>query len=234
MGLKQLFEEDTCTFTYLIWDNETKEAILVDPVDKMVDRDLQEVEDLGLKLLYGLNTHCHADHITGTGLLKQRIAGVKSVISEASGAKGDILVKNGDKISYGSRHIEVASTPGHTDGCVSFIADDKSFVLSGDALFIHSCGRTDFQQGSASRLYDSVHDKLFVLPNDCVVYPGHDYNGKTSSTIGEERSENPRLGDTVTKTEFEAIMAQLNLAKPRYIDVALPANLGDGFPLESF
>lgn len=234
MGFKQLFEVDTCTFTYLIWDDETKDAILVDPMDKMVERDLQEVEDLGLKLIYGLNTHCHADHITGTGLLKQRIPGFKSVISEASGAKGDVLVKDGDKISYGSHHVVVASTPGHTDGCVSFIADDKSFVLTGDALFIRGCGRTDFQQGSASSLYDSVHDKLFVLPDACVVYPGHDYNGKTSSTIGEERSENPRLGSTITKKEFEDIMAHLDLAKPRYIDVALPANLGDGFALESF
>jgi sulfur dioxygenase len=234
MGFKQLFENDTCTFTYLIWDDETKAAILVDPVDKMVDRDLQEVEDLGLKLLYGLNTHCHADHITGTGLLKKKIPDMESVISQASGAKADILVKDGDKITYGSHNVVVASTPGHTDGCVSFIAHDKSFVLTGDALFIRGCGRTDFQQGSASSLYDSVHDKLFVLPDSCVVYPGHDYNGNTSSTIGKERAENPRLGDAITKEVFEDIMTHLNLEKPRYIDVALPANLGDGVPLENF
>lgn len=234
MGFKQLFEDDTSTFTYLIWDEDaTKEAILVDPVDKMVDRDLQEVNNLGLKLLYGLNTHCHADHIAGTGLLKEKVPGFKSVISEASGTKADILVKEGDKISYGSSYVEVSSTPGHTDGCVSYVACDKSFVLTGDALFIRGCGRTDFQQGSASRLYDSVHEKFFVLPDDCIVFPGHDYHGKTSSSIGDERSENPRLGGNTTKEEFEDLMGHLNLAKPKYIDAALPANLGDGFPVES-
>lgn len=136
IGMKQLFDEDSSTFTYLLWDPNSKDAVLVDPVDLQVDRDLKEVKELGLQLLYGINTHAHADHITGTGLLKQKVDGIQSIISEASGAEADVKVGPGDKIVFGSRSLEVRATPGHTAGCVCYVADDQSFVLTGDALLI--------------------------------------------------------------------------------------------------
>ena len=196
MGIKQLFDDDSSTYTYLLWDTDTKDALLVDPVDVQVDRDLKEAKDLGLNLCYGINTHAHADHITGTGILKQKVSGLKSVISTASTAKADVMVDPGDQIYFGGRYLEVRSTPGHTVGCVSYVADDGSFVLTGDALLIQGCGRTDFQGGSSENLYDSVHSQLFTLNDECIVYPAHDYKRRTHSCIGDEKANNPRLGGT--------------------------------------
>jgi sulfur dioxygenase len=230
IGLKQFFDDDSSTYTYLLYDQDTKDAIPVDPVDLQVDRDLAEAESLGLTLVYGLNTHAHADHITGTGLLKQRIEGFQSIISAASEAKADITIANGDRIVFGNRYLQARSTPGHTAGCMSFVADDESFVLTGDTLLIQGCGRTDFQSGDASQLYDSVHTQLFSLPDDCIVYPAHDYNGRTSSTIASERNTNPRLGSQTTKDEFVELMNNLKLAYPKKIDVAVPANMKCGIP----
>lgn len=229
-GLKQLFDDESSTYTYLIWDKESKDAILVDPVDVQVDRDIAEAKKLDLKLIYGVNTHAHADHITGTHLLKQKVSGLQSVISEASGAKADLKIKHGDKITFGSRSLQVRATPGHTDGCVSFVADDESFVLTGDALLIQGCGRTDFQGGSAEKLFHSVRTQLFTLPGSTVVYPAHDYKGRTSSTIEKEAETNPRLGKKKTKEEFVEIMKNLDLAYPKKIDVAVPANMRCGVP----
>jgi sulfur dioxygenase len=220
MGLKQLFDTDSSTYTYLLWDQETNDAILVDPVDLQVDRDLQEVQDLGLKLLYGVNTHAHADHITGTGILKTKVDGLQSIISTASGAMADITIAPGDTIVFGTRSIVARATPGHTAGCMSFVADDSSFVLTGDALLIQGCGRTDFQGGSAETLYDSVQSQLFSLPETTIVYPAHDYKGRTSSTVG----------GTKTKEDFVQIMSDLKLDYPKKIDVAVPANMRCGVP----
>jgi sulfur dioxygenase len=230
IGLKQLFDEDSSTYTYLLWDTTTKDAIVVDPVDIQVDRDLIEEKDLGLKLVYGVNTHAHADHITGTHLLKQAVPGLKSVISEASGAKADVHVGPGDRIAFGHRFVEVRATPGHTNGCLSYVADDQSFVLTGDALLIQGCGRTDFQGGSAEKLYNSVHTQLFSLPDNTIVYPAHDYQGRLSSSVGSERETNPRLGQGKTMEEFIEIMKNLNLAYPKKIDAAVPANMRCGVP----
>lgn len=228
IGWEQLFDPTSSTYTYLLYDTKSNDAILVDPVDVQVDRDLKLINEKGLKLKYGVNTHAHADHITGTGLLKRQLPGLKSIISKASTAKADILVEDGDIIEFGTRHVKVLATPGHTSGCVSFLLDDASLVLTGDALLIRGCGRTDFQGGSAETLYDSIHSKLFTLPEDCVVYPAHDYREQTSSTIGEEKETNPRLGATKTKEEFMEIMDGLNLSPPKIIDVAVPANLRCG------
>lgn len=230
IGMKQLFDEESSTYTYLLWDQNTKDAILVDPVDIQVDRDLAAVEELGLSLVYGVNTHAHADHITGTGLLKQKVDGLRSVISASSKAKADIHVSHGDRIVFGSRFIEARATPGHTVGCLSYVADDQSFVLTGDALLIMGCGRTDFQGGSAETLYNSVHTQLFTLPDYTVVYPAHDYKGRTQSSIGEEKKKNPRLGSGKSKDDFVEIMDNLNLAYPKRIDVAVPANMRCGIP----
>lgn len=226
IGFEQLFDDESCTYTYLLWDQTSKDAILVDPVDTKVDRDLAAVEEKGLNLVFGVNTHAHADHITGTGILKKRVDGLKSVIAESSGADADIKISEGDRIIFGSRFIQARATPGHTNGCLSYVSDDESFVLTGDALLIQGCGRTDFQGGSAETLYDSVHTKLFSLPDECIVYPAHDYKERTSSKIGVEKTTNPRL--TKSKAEFVEIMANLNLSYPKKIDEAVPANMRCG------
>jgi len=230
-GIRQLFDEDSFTYTYLLWDKSTKDAILIDPVDIQVDRDLKVAcLELGLNLVYGVNTHAHADHITGTGILKQKVSGLKSVIAESSTAIADVHIAHGDEIHFGNRYIKARATPGHTNGCLSYVTDDQASVFTGDALLIMGCGRTDFQGGSSEKLYDSIHAQLFLLPDECVVYPAHDYKGRTSSTIGAEKAENPRLGIMKTKEEFVEIMANLNLPYPKKIDVAVPANLRCGIP----
>jgi sulfur dioxygenase len=172
----------------------------------------------------------HADHITGTHLLKEKVEGVKSVISESSGAKADVKIGSGDRIVFGSRYVEARATPGHTEGCFSYVADDESFVLTGDTLLIQGCGRTDFQGGSAETLYESVHQQLFSLPDSTIVYPAHDYKSRTESSVKNEKENNPRLGATKTKDEFIEIMANLNLSYPKKIDVAVPANMRCGVP----
>ncbi|XP_048449695.1 persulfide dioxygenase ETHE1, mitochondrial-like [Rhincodon typus] len=200
---RQLFEKISSTYTYLLADSQSKEAVIIDPVIEEVNRDVKLIEDLGLKLLYAANTHCHADHVTGTGLLKKMLIGCQSVIAEASGAMADIYIKEGDTINFGKFFLEARSTPGHTDGCLTFVLNDQSMAFTGDALLIRGCGRTDFQQ-------------------DCVA----GLTGQTVTTVEEERRLNPRL--TKPLTEFVALMNNLNLPKPAQIDVAVPANLRCG------
>ncbi|XRA96757.1 sulfur dioxygenase [Pycnococcus provasolii] len=221
MLFRQLFDRESCTYTYLLADG--GEGILIDPVKELVERDVEVAQQLNVKLKYLLNTHCHADHVTGTGDLKKVLPDAKSVISKASGAKADVLVNDGDTIAFGSRHVTVHATPGHTDGCVTFVLDDKSMCFTGDAVLVRGCGRTDFQQGDAGKLFDSVHEKVFSLPDETFVYPAHDYKGRTRSTVGEEKKYNLRL--TKSRDEFIDIMANLGLPYPKMIDVAVPANL---------
>ena len=220
---RQLFEHESYTYSYLLADRDTGDAILIDPVLETVDRDLALIEELGLRLVYGLNTHCHADHVTGTGELKKRVPSMQSVIAEASGAHADKLVVAGDRIEFGNRYVEVRATPGHTNGCVTYVLDDRTMCFTGDALLIRGCGRTDFQQGNSETLYNSVHSEILSLAPDCLVYPAHDYKGHHSSTVGEEAALNPRL--TKDLSEFIEIMDNLNLAYPKKIDVSLPLNL---------
>ncbi|CAJ1062792.1 persulfide dioxygenase ETHE1%2C mitochondrial [Xyrichtys novacula] len=220
---RQLFEAESSTYTYLLADSDTKEAVLIDPVLETIERDLKLIHELGLDLKVAVNTHCHADHITSTGLMKKRLVGLKSAISKFSGASADIHLLAGDKITFGKHYLTVRETPGHTDGCVSLVTDDQSMVFTGDALLIRGCGRTDFQQGCPKKLYQSVHQQIFSLPDQCLVYPAHDYLGQTASTVGEERRFNPRL--TKSEDEFVNIMDNLNLPKPKKIDISVPANL---------
>ena len=223
----QVFDDlgGSSTLTYILADQATKEAVIIDPVVEMVDRDLKEVEKLGCKLVLAFNTHCHADHITGSGELKKRVPGLRSCIAAASGAKADEQLVDGQVVRWagGSRSLKVLSTPGHTNGCVSYYDAELDAVFTGDTLLIGGCGRTDFQEGSAETLYDSVHGKLFTLPPKTLVYPAHDYKGRRCSTIGEEMRSNPRL--TKTKSEFVDLMANLGLPYPMKIDASLPANL---------
>lgn len=222
MIFRQLFEPVTSTYTYLIACERTRQAALVDPVLEEVDTYEALLKELNLTLAYTMDTHVHADHVTAAAVLRDR-TGSKSVVQKDAGAAcADVLVADGDTISVGDLAIEVRHTPGHTTGDVSYVIGDR--VLTGDALFIGGCGRTDFQQGNPGTLYDSVTKKLFTLPPDTLVYPGHDYNGNTVSTIRQEMNKNPRLGGGRTKEEFVAIMKNLSLAYPRFIDRALPAN----------
>lgn len=233
--LRQLFEHESSTFTYLLAEQNSKEAILIDPVLETVARDQALVERLGLKLKYVINTHVHADHITGTGKLKQIFAGdeigegaAKSAIASVSQAACDVPLAHGDSLTFGDRKLIAVSTPGHTDGCMTFILDDLSACFTGDALLIGGCGRTDFQQGSSNTLYGSVQKQILSLPDSTLVYPAHDYKGETSSTVGVERASNPRLGGGKTLEEFRSIMANLDLPKPKKLDVSLPANMACG------
>lgn len=154
---RQLFDRDSCTYTYLLADADTKEAVIIDPVLETLDRDVKLITELGLNLKVAVNTHCHADHITSTGLMKKRVFGLKSAICKHSGAAADLLVTEGDKITFGRHSLVVRETPGHTDGCMTLVTGDESMAFTGDALLVRGCGRTDFQQGCSKRLYESVH-----------------------------------------------------------------------------
>lgn len=220
---RQLFEHKSYTYTYLLADKESNEAVLIDPVVETVDRDVRLVFDLGLKLVYAMNTHVHADHITGTGRIKKYIPQCRSVIAEVSKAQADVKINPGDKIKFGKFELEVRSTPGHTDGCLTFVWHDKQMAFTGDALLIRGCGRTDFQQGNSETLYKSVHSQILSLPDDYYLYPAHDYTGQTVTTVGEEKAHNPRL--TKPMEQFVQIMDNLNLPYPKQIDAALPANM---------
>uniref|UniRef100_A0AAV2M9Z6 Persulfide dioxygenase ETHE1, mitochondrial n=1 Tax=Knipowitschia caucasica TaxID=637954 RepID=A0AAV2M9Z6_KNICA len=221
--LLQLFDRESCTYTYLLADSESKEAVLIDPVLETLDRDMKLVTELGLTLKVAVNTHCHADHITSSGLMKQQVLGLNSAICGLSGAQADIQLREGDSIPFGPHRLVVRETPGHTDGCMTLVTADQTMAFTGDALLIRGCGRTDFQQGCSKRLYESVHSKIFTLPDSCLVYPAHDYQGQSVSTVGEERRFNPRL--TKSLDEFVHIMNNLNLPKPGKIDIAVPCNM---------
>ena len=223
---KQFFEPQSSTYTYLIGCDKTRQAVLIDPVASEVDTYIAELQAAGYKLVYTMETHVHADHVTGADLMRQKV-GSKSVVHRDAGAMcGDLLVTDGVHLIVGTLDFEVRHTPGHTNGCVSYVCGGK--VFTGDALLINGCGRTDFQMGDAGQLYDSIHQKIFTLPDDTKVYPGHDYQGNFCSTVGHERLHNQRLGGGRSREDFIALMSELKLAYPKQIDVALPANQACG------
>ncbi len=227
MIFRQLFDQDTGTYTYLIADEKTKEAALIDSVRERIDRDVKVLEGLGLKLKYAIETHVHADHVTGAGSMRQLLGDVKVVVNAASEVKcADVLINDGDVLKVGDIEIKALYTPGHTNTCTSYQVGDMLFT--GDTLLIGACGRTDFQSGDPAQLYDSIHSKLFSQPDSTKVYPGHDYIGLTMSTIGEEKANNPRLGNNKSKEEFVAIMNGLNLDMPKRIKESVPGNMKCG------
>lgn len=227
----QLFERETSTFTYLLGDPGTKEAVLIDPVIEMVDRDIKLVEELGLNLKFVLDTHVHADHITGSGEIRKRTGAKVAVSSAYDLSCPDLHLEDGQELTFGKHTIKALHTPGHTSGCLSYHIGNM--VFTGDALLIRGCGRTDFQEGSSDKLFHSVRDKIFSLPEDTVVYPAHDYKGFSRSSVGLEKRLNPRLKLDVSKEEFINIMANLKLAYPKKIQEAVPANQQCGLPLKS-
>ena len=228
--LRQLIDRDTWTYTYLLVDPVSLQGVLIDPVQEQLDRDLSLIKELGVELLYVLETHVHADHVTSAGQIRQK-TGAKIVYSEAAEVKAiDVAIKDAETLQFGAYTMTALATPGHTNGCVSYVVD--SMLFSGDSLLIHGCGRTDFQQGSAELLYDSITEKLFSLPDETLVYPGHDYSGRTSSTIAEEKRWNRRLGGGKSKQEFVQIMHNLNLDLPKKINEAVPANMETGISFD--
>lgn len=229
---RQLFDPQSSTYSYLLGDGGAGEAILIDPVFEQAARDAALIAELGLSLAATIDSHVHADHVTGAWLLAKRL-GAKIAISAAGGAEGaDLRLDDGDRVSFGGRYVTARATPGHTDGCMSFVLDDESMAFTGDALLIRGCGRTDFQQGSAHDLYRSVHAGIFTLPGDCLLYPAHDYRGLTVTSVAEEKAYNPRLGGDISEADFAGYMDNLGLAHPRQIDVAVPANMVCGKPAD--
>ena len=227
---RQLFDQQSSTYTYLLADPATREAVLIDPVFEQVQREVALIRELGLTLLCTLETHVHADHVTGAWLLREAL-GSRIVLAAAGGASGaDRELRHGDVVRFGGRSLEARATPGHTNGCMSYVLDDHAMVFTGDALLIRGCGRTDFQEGSARLLYRSIHEQIFTLPDECMVYPGHDYGGSTASSVGEERRFNPRLGGAIREEDFAGYMDNLGLAHPKLMDKAVPANKLCGKP----
>lgn len=231
MLFRQLFDPETSTYTYLIADPESKTAVLVDSVIEQVARDLTLLQELGLTLNYCLETHVHADHVTGAGLLRQQ-TGCTTVVPQGANVDcADQFLEDGQRLRVGKVEILAIATPGHTDSHMAYLVND-THVLTGDALFIRGCGRTDFQSGDAGTLYDVVTQRLFQLPETILVYPGHDYRGHTISTIGEEKQWNPRFRNR-SRDEFIQYMDNLNLPNPNKIMEAVPANEQCGQPMTS-
>jgi sulfur dioxygenase len=226
MKVRQLFDPESSTYSYLVWDAGSREAAIIDPVQEQVRRDIQLIRELDLKLRYTLETHVHADHVTGAGMLRNVFNSIVVVHENSQTKCADVQIRGGDFIPLGGHRINVLYTPGHTNSDVSYLIPGA--VFTGDTLLIRSSGRTDFQSGNAARLYNSIMQQLFILPDDTIVYPGHDDQGRCCTTIAEEKAHNPRLGNGKSREEFIAIMSNLNLSPPEHIHEALPSNLRCG------
>jgi len=230
MLCRQLYDQTSSTFSYLLWDEQTREAALIDAVFEQHGRDRALIRELQLNLVAALDTHCHADHVTGAWLMKQALGARIGASAAYQAANVDLALAAGDAIALGGQALEVRATPGHTAGCLSFVTGDRRSVFTGDALLVRGAGRTDFQQGDAAQLFRSIRDQLFTLPEDCVVYPAHDYEGRQLSTIGEERRHNPRIGGGAREEDFVGYMCNLALPHPKQMAMAVPANLRAGRP----
>ena len=227
---RQLFDPQSSTYTYLLGDLPSGDAVLIDPVFEQARRDAALIEELGLKLVATLETHVHADHVTGAWMLRHA-GGSKIMLAQNSGAEGaDRYLVQDDVVAFGTRRLLVRATPGHTNGCLTYVLDDHGMAFTGDCLLIRGSGRTDFQQGDPAALYRSVHDQIFTLPDTCLLYPGHDYRGLTVTSVAEERRFNPRLGGEIAVADFVGYINNMRLAHPKLIDIAVPANLRCGQP----
>ena len=227
---RQLFDADTGTFTYLLADGPSRQGVLIDSVFERHDRDLALIHELGLALVASIDTHAHADHVTGSWLMREATGCAIGLADVARAENVTLPLRHGDRVAFGERFLEVRATPGHTDGCLSFVLDDQSLAFTGDALLVRGCGRCDFQQGDAHSLWTSITEQIFSLPERCLLYPGHDYTGCGVTSVAEEKAFNARLGGTATERDFVGHMEALKLPHPRKIAEALPANLRSGKP----
>ena len=226
MIFRQLFDPETASYSYLLGDELTREAVLIDSVAEQFDRDVAIIKELDLRLAYALETHVHADHITAAGRLREAL-GARVAVSRSSGVKNaDLLLGDGDWIAVGAHRLEARATPGHTSGCMTFVTEGMAFT--GDALLIRGCGRTDFQDGDARTLFHSVRSKILTLPANTALFPAHDYKGRTQTSVAEELRFNPRLGSSQTVESFIELMGRLTLSHPKKMDEAVPANLYAG------
>lgn len=230
MILRQLYDAVSSTYTYLLADEKTREAILIDPVFEQSQRDLALLQELDLTLKIVADTHAHADHITAAWLLKQKTGCQIASSAVISAQHVDIPLHHGDHFGVSDITLEVRATPGHTDGCNTYVLTDHSMAFTGDTLLIRGCGRSDFQQGDPAKLYRSITEQIFTLPDDCVIYPAHDYHGRTRSSVAEEKAFNPRVGGGANEKDFVHYMQAMQLPHPKKIDEALPANMRSGMP----
>lgn len=229
---RQLFDAETGTFTYLLVDVQGRQGVLIDPVFEQHSRDLALIQELGIELVTSLDTHAHADHVTGSWLMHQATGCGIGLAAAVRAGNVTLPLNHGDRVAFGSRHLEVRATPGHTDGCLTYVLDDQSMAFTGDALLVRGCGRCDFQQGDASTLYRSITEQILTLPEQCLLYPGHDYTGRMVSSVAEERLYNARLGGQARERDFVGFMENMTLPHPHRIAQALPANLRSGRPRE--
>jgi sulfur dioxygenase len=230
---RQLFDADTGTFTYLLADVASGEGLLIDSVFERHQRDLSLIQELGIRLVACLDTHAHADHVTGSWLMHEATGCAIGLAAAARAENVTTPLQHGDRVTFGSRHVQVRSTPGHTDGCITFVLDDQSMAFTGDALLVRGCGRCDFQQGNAHTLWASITEQIFTLPDSCLLYPGHDYTGRTVTSVAEEKAFNARLGGAATERDFVGHMQNMKLPHPHKIAEALPGNMRSGKPREA-
>jgi glyoxylase-like metal-dependent hydrolase (beta-lactamase superfamily II)/rhodanese-related sulfurtransferase len=226
---RQLFDGDTGSFTYLLADVPSRQGVIIDTVFEQHDRDLALIRELGIELVASIDTHAHADHVTGSWLMHEA-SGCAIGLAAARAENVTLPLAHGDRLTFGGRWLEVRATPGHTDSCLSFVLDDQSLAFSGDALLVRGCGRCDFQQGNAHSLYRSITEQIFSLPDSCLLYPGHDYTGRGVTSVAEEKAFNARLGGKASERDFVGHMENMKLPHPHRIAEALPGNLRSGKP----
>jgi len=227
---RQLFDGDTGSFTYLLADVPSRQGVIIDTVFEQHDRDLALINELGIELVASIDTHAHADHVTGSWLMHEASGCAIGLAAAARAENVSLPLAHGDRLTFGGRWLEVRATPGHTNGCLSYVLDDQSLAFSGDALLVRGCGRCDFQQGNAHSLYRSITEQIFSLPDSCLLYPGHDYTGRSVTSVAEEKAFNARLGGNANERDFVGHMENMKLPHPHKIAEALPGNMRSGKP----
>jgi glyoxylase-like metal-dependent hydrolase (beta-lactamase superfamily II)/rhodanese-related sulfurtransferase len=227
---RQLFDGDTGSFTYLLADVPSRQGVIIDTVFEQHDRDIALINELGIELVASIDTHAHADHVTGSWLMHEASGCAIGLAAAARAENVSLPLAHGDRLTFGGRWLEVRATPGHTNGCLSYVLDDQSLAFSGDALLVRGCGRCDFQQGNAHSLYRSITEQILSLPDSCLLYPGHDYTGRSVTSVAEEKAFNARLGGNASERDFVGHMENMKLPHPHKIAEALPGNMRSGKP----